>query len=169
MVDGVCSRTTWEHLQSVGPVCLHGRVSIKCDLVIYSKSARDIVFEDVEYWQWSMASALGSSLGNIWKRLFFPKCNRQHRKPPNGPGVSVGRALGNTWERLNVNQLKATFNGKKTTSKTSFPRNFPPGIAESRLGLVRVSPASGQVNPSSGFGKDTKKKKSHISSQRINV
>ena len=33
----------------VGPLCLHGRVSIKCDLVIYSKSAHDVVFEDVEH------------------------------------------------------------------------------------------------------------------------
>ena len=46
-------------------------------------------------------------------------------------------------------------NQKKKPFQTIFPRNFIPGIAESCYGLVRVSPASGQVCPSSGFGDAT--------------
>ena len=87
----------------------------------------------------------------------FLDCNRQHRKLPNGLGLSVERALGNTRNRLNMNQLKAIFDFKLKLQQQqkTFPRNFFPDIAESLHGLVVVSPASGQLHLSSIFGGDT--------------
>ena len=186
----------------VGPVCPHGRDSIKCDLVIYSKNAHDIVFEDVEHrrrtmamwsyrqllfcrltegtyshsvWQrkWKAPDAsemylatYGKGTSGVqsatpetsqWTRIVSLKSTRQHsEKAKHDP--TGGDYRWKTKQKQNKQsnkQTNKTKNPKKNPFQIIFPRNFIPGIAESCYGLVRVSPASGQVCPSSGFGDAT--------------